>query len=139
MNASAQNRQCANAQLCINQSEAKTMKTKQDRIEIVNKIIAEIAKHDRQFLSNHSDGHYSTDPKKINHFLIKENLIYLKNHYTTKGNLINMSREHFRNPLCHGGTLWALLQDFANFIKTGKYSNHKNGYGGLYCHTGDMN
>ena len=29
--------------------------------------------------------------------------------------------------------MWALVQDFAHFIKTGKYSNHRNGHGGLYC------
>jgi len=108
-------------------------KTKEERIEIVNKIIIEIAMNDRKFLSNHSDNHFPKDLKKVSHFLLKDNLLYLMDHYRTEGQMINMSRQHHRNPLCHGGTLWALLQDFTNFIKTGKYSNHKNGYGGLYC------
>ena len=31
-----------------------------------------------------------------------------------------------------GGTMFALLHDFAAWIRNGKYSNHKYGYGGLY-------
>lgn len=32
-----------------------------------------------------------------------------------------------------GGTLWAMVHDFCEFIITGKYTNGNNGYGGLYC------
>ena len=107
--------------------------TKQERIKIINEIIKEIASHDRQFLSNHSDGHFNGDPKKVSYFFIKDKILYLKDHYRTDGKLVNMSKKHYRNPLCHGGTLWGLIMDFTNFIKTGKYSNHMHGYGGLYC------
>ena len=34
--------------------------------------------------------------------------------------------------LAYGGTLRALVLDFAEFIRNGKYSNGQNGYGGLY-------
>ncbi|TPF19338.1 hypothetical protein CBE79_04525 [Priestia megaterium] len=32
-----------------------------------------------------------------------------------------------------GGTLWGLIHDFSEFILTGKHTNGKNGYSGLYC------
>ncbi len=32
-----------------------------------------------------------------------------------------------------GGTIWGLVNDFRQWIITGKSSNGKNGYGGLYC------
>ena len=31
-----------------------------------------------------------------------------------------------------GGTLRALILDFAEFIRTGKYTNGNNGYGGMH-------
>ncbi|PLS19753.1 hypothetical protein CVD28_01760 [Bacillus sp. M6-12] len=43
------------------------------------------------------------------------------------------SNSHRDDHFSDGGTLWGLLQDFSEFIRTGNDSNGKNGYGGLYC------
>lgn len=107
------------------------MKNKEERVKIVNLIIAEIAKYDRRFF--HSKGN-------VAEIFIKNNKLYYKCEWTS---------ERLRKPITeiclsvpdyitpkgwyHGGTLLALVRDFCHYIRTGEPSNHKHGYGGLYC------
>lgn len=109
------------------------METKEDRVKAVNKIIKAIAERGRHFLSNHSDGHYKGDELKVSYFFIENDKLFFMDHYRTEGEKVNWTRVRDSNPFCHGGTLFALLKDFREFIVHGTYSNHSNGYGGLYC------
>lgn len=110
------------------------MESKQERIKAVNTIIEAIAIRGRHFLSNHSDGHYKEDPLKISYFKLNDKgHLILVDHYHTKDEEFDWTEEPFGNDLCFGGTIFSLLKDFRHFIVTGEYSNHKNGYGGLYC------
>lgn len=62
---------------------------------------------------------------------LKNGRIYFVDDYTRKEiAVINNSREW--DGFSHGGTMRALVLDFASFIRTGKDSDGKHGYGGLY-------
>ncbi len=62
---------------------------------------------------------------------IKKGKIYC-NHYN-KSFLMRKDMSAYRNkPFQDGGTMFALLHDFAAWIRDNRYSNHKFGYGGLY-------
>lgn len=103
------------------------------RIDIVNQIIKEISNHDRRFF-------YSSDTDKVAYLSIdNKGKIWYWNEYFN-GNpfykeKINLSIPDYKRPCGwqHGGTLLALMRDFCDFIRTGEYSNHNHGYGGLYC------
>ncbi|WP_199426947.1 hypothetical protein [Thermaerobacillus caldiproteolyticus] len=105
------------------------MKTKEERLQIVNKIIEEIASRGRRFF-------YSSTTERISKFVLegnKKKRLYFIDKYT--GKKINPYPRNYakdRN-FSEGGTLWALMHDFREFIITGNYSNGKHGYGGLYC------
>ncbi len=104
--------------------------TKQGRINIVNQIIKEIASRGRRFFCNSKTG-------RIGEIVLKNNRLYYKLewHPEWQKPLVNLSPKHNIPPINfnHGGTLWRLMMDFKDFIQTGEYSNHNNGYGGLYC------
>lgn len=112
------------------------MSDKERRIEIVNQIIREIAAHDRKFLSNHSDVRIPTDEQRIGYFYIRyDGRLYFMDHCGKKSLPVYMSTDQpwMLKKLRMGGTLQSLLSDFSRYIRTGKYSNHANGHGGLYC------
>jgi hypothetical protein len=104
------------------------MKTKQERIEAVNQIITEIANRGRQFFRSKSTG-------IVSHFYLagekNQRLWYMDK----RGGKVNPYPSHSSRDdhFSDGGTLWGLMQDFSEFIRTGKDSNGKNGYGGLNC------
>lgn len=103
--------------------------TKQQRVEIVNKIIKEIASRSRKFF--HSDGN-------IAYLYLKNNKIWYKCEWVSKHQPITdicLSVPKYRKPKgwFHGGTLQSLVMDFCDYIRTGGDTNNNNGYGGLYC------
>jgi hypothetical protein len=101
--------------------------TRQDRIKIVNEIIKEIADRGRRFF--YSEGNYAE-------LFERKGRVYYKTEWARSPvKQICLSVPDYRRSKnwWHGGTLWGLVKDFRDFIKTGEYSNHNNGYGGLYC------
>lgn len=102
--------------------------TKQQRIDICNQILTEIGSRGRRFFW--MDGNQA-------YLYLKGNKIWYKSEWITERNPsdICFSIPRYIRPKGwhHGGTLEALIYDFIDFIKTGNYSNHNNGYGGLYC------
>lgn len=101
------------------------MKTREERMLIVNMIIAEIANRGRKFFQCKDTGH-------ISHFSLMGSRLWF---FDKRGGKINpypsqIRKDHY---FSDGGTLWALMHDFSEFILTGKYTDGKNGYGGLFC------
>lgn len=104
------------------------MNDKEKRIEAVNKIIREIANRGRQFFCSKSTG-------SVSYFYLageKNKRLWFMD---KRGGKVNPYPSNSRRDdhFSDGGTLWGLVQDFSEFIRTGKDSNGKNGYGGLYC------
>lgn len=95
------------------------------RLEIANQIINLIANRGRRFFYNSRDG-------EISHFLVKKKRIYFKDKYT-KDEVLSYSYKQLAKGMSSGGTLMALVLDMSEWIRTGKYTNGKNGYGGLFC------
>ncbi|MBC2285874.1 hypothetical protein HCB69_15975 [Listeria booriae] len=100
------------------------MKTKKERLEIVNKVIKKIASLDRQFFLNKKDG-------QVAEMLLKNGRVYFRDDYT-KAEIYAYHYRYFTK-FSHGGTMQALILDFSEFIRTGVSKNGKNGYCGLYC------
>jgi len=100
------------------------MQTKQQRADIVNEIIKAIGSCGRHFFR------YGDEYAKM---IIKHNKIYMINEWS--GAVMPIRTKYNMPPKGwhHGGTLWALAQDFAGFIERGGDTNNNNGYGGLYC------
>jgi hypothetical protein len=102
--------------------------TSEERIEVVNKIITEIAARGRRFF-------YSSKKDTVSKFVLEGNknkrLWYIDKYTQVK---INPYPSNWRKDynFSEGGTLWGLIHDFREYIITGKYSNGSHGYGGLY-------
>ena len=96
------------------------MKTKSDRISIVNDLIKEIAGRGRKFF--HNDG-------RVAELVDNNGRIYYKAEYG-KVEMICLSIPDYRTPKgwFHGGTLFSLVKEFRDFIKTGE----KLEYSGLF-------
>ncbi|WP_281225397.1 hypothetical protein [Flavobacterium aquiphilum] len=108
----------------ILQGDGYIYSVRQNRIDVVNEIIAKIASLDRKFFE------YKGDVSKI---FQRHGRLYMFNEYNKKD--MCLSTKYGRKPtgFTHGGTLWGLTKDFKEFIVSGKKSNGENGYGGLYC------
>lgn len=105
--------------------------SKQERLEIINKLIKYISEHGRRFFW--TKGTVNQDSVESVAFMkLKNGRLYFVDNYTLKEIPI-IDNGHRWNGFSHGGTLRALVQDFADYIRTGKYSNGNHGYGGLYC------
>lgn len=102
------------------------MKTREERIVIVNKIINKISSYDRSFFKDLRSNKVATIIEKKGRLYYKSELYGIEIYLHTKYGI-----QPYKFP--HGGTLWGLIKDFKHYIMTGEYSNHKNGYGGLYC------
>ena len=101
-----------------------SLSSRQDRIEIVNQIITEIANRGRNFFN------YKGNVAKV---FWKNNRLYMLNEYNGKDMCLTTKNRNPPKHWHHGGTLWGLTRDFKDFIMTGEKSNHNHGYGGLYC------
>lgn len=98
----------------------------QERIDIVNALIREIGNRGRRFL-------YSAKYDRFAKFHSASGLLWLEDDYTVQLLIMDKSvpGEHYH--FSHGGTLWALVCDFRDYINGDDDANHNNGYGGLYC------
>ncbi|RDY70301.1 hypothetical protein DXT76_13585 [Halobacillus trueperi] len=106
-------------------------KTKEERLETINKLIKFISKSGRRFFYTKSTLR-SDDEESVAYMELKKGRIYFVDNYTKDA--IAVINNHRRwNNFSHGGTLQALVMDFADFIRTGKSTNGKHGYGGLFC------
>lgn len=108
-------------------------RNKEQRLQDINELIKVIGSKDRKFLSSHADSKNPDTEVFYSHFLIKGKFLYFVDSYTRKE--IIMRAKDYENPreFSHGGTMWGLIRDFRDYILTGNYTNHKHGYGGLYC------
>lgn len=100
------------------------MNEKEIRLEKANKLIQKIASCGRNFF-------YYDQDQTTSKFLLKNNRVYYMDEYTKKEMLTYnyLQFRYFNN----GGTMMALVMDISEWIRTGKYTNGNNGYGGLYC------
>ena len=89
--------------------------TKEQRLQIVNEIIATIAANGRRFFYNKEDG----DVAKM---IFINNRLYFIDGYT-KDKIYAYAHKYFHNGFSQGGTLQALILDFSHFIRFGTYSN----------------
>lgn len=104
--------------------------TKTQRLEIVNKIIVEIASRGRKFF------YYKGNVAEL---FIKNNKIYYKCEWISEYKPITeicLSIADYTSPKgwFHGGTLLDLMKEFCYFIKTGNYSYDGRKYSGLSCY-----
>ncbi|QUH21917.1 hypothetical protein [Alkaliphilus sp. B6464] len=93
-----------------------------ERIEKINELIKVIGDTDRKFFNY--NGCYSR-------FVVQGKKLFYIDKYTEKRIYPYQSSKHIG--FSDGGTLWALINDFREWIIKGKRSNGNNGYGGLYC------
>lgn len=103
----------------------KLKQTKQERVDIANKIIKKIASLGRGFFyckSNETYGYFSLQNGKV---------FYTDDYAQEK--LYAYGHKYLEKGFNHGGTLQALVMDFSEYIRTGKHTNGNNGYSGLYC------
>jgi len=99
-------------------------KSQVERMNKINELIELIAQTDRKFF-------YSKSKNNVAKFIEgKTTVFYIDDYTEEKVHLSNICKD---SGFSHGGTLWGLIHDFKEWIVTGKYSNGKNGYGGLYC------
>lgn len=100
--------------------------TKLERLQVVNQIMKEIGSRSRKCFYNKQKDRYAD-------MILEKNKVYFVDEYT--GDKIyaynTVPNEH--RGFSHGGTDWGLVNDFREYIVTGKESDGKNGYGGLYC------
>ncbi|MGF0347678.1 hypothetical protein ACQR3P_28975 [Rhodococcus sp. IEGM1300] len=105
--------------------------TTQERLDIVNKLITFISNTGRRlFYSNGTVE--SSDVDSIAYMTIEDDITYFVDNYTLKKVPVKDSGEDWYG-FSHGGTLRALVLDFADFIGGDDASNGRNGYGGIHC------
>lgn len=99
-------------------------KSQIERMGKINELIGVIAETDRKFF-------YSKSKNKVAKFIEgKTTVFYIDDYTQEKVRLSSICKD---KGFSHGGTLWGLIHDFKEWIITGKNTNGKNGYGGLYC------
>lgn len=111
------------------QSDPDEMHQYQDRIDVVNKLIQVIGSKGRRFL-------YSGKHDRYTKFYYANSVLWMVDGYSnhTIPMLPDRSDRRERNEWFNGGgTLWGLVNDFAEYILSGDYTNGVNGYAGLYC------
>lgn len=93
-----------------------------ERLDNINKLIELIANTDRCFFKHE---------KGISKFIPLKTTVKYIDGYTQKKVTVNGNNRD--SGFTEGGTMWALVKDFKEYIVTGKKVNGINGYGGLYC------
>ncbi len=94
------------------------------RIRIVNEIIKDIAARPPHLFS----GKYG-----IAEIFEKNGRLYMRNEYNNAEMYLHTKFGYPPPRWCNGGTLWALVKEFKDFIKTGKKCNGIHRHGGLHC------
>lgn len=92
--------------------------SRQERLEIVNEIMKEIASRGRKFF--YHEGMVAQ--------LVDNGKIYYKAEYGKK-KLICLSVPAYRKPngWFHGGTLFSLVKEFRDYVRTGEKGNYYSG------------
>ena len=101
-------------------------KTKQERMETVNKLVVKISSLSRRFF-------YYEKEQRVAKFIFKSNRLYWVDEYTQRA-MYAYGYKYLDRYFSNGGTLRALVLDFSHYIRTGEQSNGKNGYGGLHAY-----
>lgn len=104
---------------------------KNERVEIINKLIKFISERGQRFFYTSCTLH-ENNVDSMAYMKLKNGRLYFVDDYT-KREVPVLNNGRYWKGLSHGGTIRALILDFAEFIRSGKYSNGKYGYGGLYC------
>lgn len=99
-------------------------KSQKERMNNINKLMELIGSLDRGFFKTCNG---------LDMFVERKTTVKYLNGYTQKVLTIPNNDWKEIKGFSHGGTLTALVKDFKEFIITGKETNGKNGYGGLYC------
>ena len=100
------------------------MRKKQvERMNKINELIEFISSIDRRFF-------YTKSKDNVDRFVEGKTTVFFYDSFLDKK--LSLNPNNYYN-FSHGGTLWALVNDFKAWILTGKPSNGKNGYDGLYC------
>ncbi|EGO5453273.1 hypothetical protein [Listeria monocytogenes] len=101
------------------------MTDKELRLQKANELIVLIATTGRRFF-------YYGEENRVSHFLFKNNgHIYFKDCYTRKE--INTSHYRYFSPyFTDGGTMQALVQELADYIRNDEPTSGQRGYGGVY-------
>ena len=86
------------------------MTTKQERLDLANKLIAEIAKHGRKFFSH--------EGRVARLEMTNRGLIYLVDAYTSRP--VYTNNKHEWRGFSHGYTLQRLIIKISEFVKTGE-------------------
>ena len=100
--------------------------SKESRCELANELIRLIASTARQFFN------YEENGGSIGRFELRSGRTYFIDGYLGKS-IYAYENRFFRQKFTEGGTMQALILDIAEWIRTGKATNAKNGYGGIYC------
>lgn len=104
--------------------------SKEQRLEVVNQLIKFISERGRRFFYTNRTIH--EDVESVAYMKLKNGRLYFVDNYT-KEEVYVIDNGYDWKGFSHGGTLRALVMDFGEFIRTGKYSDGKYGYGGLHC------
>lgn len=99
-------------------------KSQVKRMNDINKLIELISSLDREFFKTCNG---------LDMFVERKTTVKYINGYTQKVLTIPNNDWKEIKGFSHGGTLTALVKDFKEFILTGKITDGKNGYSGLYC------
>ena len=105
------------------------MMIKEKRVEQANELIKLIATSGRKFF-NYEDR--TECGGIISRFELKKGRIYFVDGYT-KVSMYAYAPKFLNHGFTQGGTMKAFVLDLAEWIRTGKPTNAKNGYGGVYC------
>ena len=100
--------------------------SKESRCELANELIRLIASTGRQFFN------YEENGGSIGRVELRSGRTYFIDGYLGKS-IYAYENRFFRQKFTEGGTMQALILDIAEWIRTGKATNAKNGYGGIYC------
>lgn len=98
--------------------------SKEERCNLINNLLEVISNQDRGFFETKGN---------LARFEIRNNRVYFIDDYTKEAILAYSSMNRRHRGFSHGGTLWSLVNDFREWIVTGKKSDGSNGYGGLYA------
>lgn len=102
---------------------------KQTRIKVINLLINYLADHEKGLFRDE-------DENRTAHFKHDGRNLWFVDNYSNVA--MRMTRSPYKNKkqeryFSNGGTMWALIRDFTDFIYGDDNSNGNNGYGGLYC------
>ncbi|MEX3623544.1 hypothetical protein [Viridibacillus arvi] len=103
---------------------------KQERVEIVNSLIKFISDRGGRYFYK-KDTLLRKNANNVAYMKLKGGRVYFVDDWTEQ-DVYAYPNGKDRDGFSHGGTLWALICDFGDFIRNGGNTNGSHGYGGLY-------